>query len=327
LSPIPGIGPSSSRVISELLATGGSPSVERAVDESGKREDITRRRTLRSHFLSRAAVLEVLASDRGETAAVTDCLGDFQMHSDWSDGGSTLAEMADACAARGYQFLAMTDHAHSLRIAGGMSMERARAQQKAIDRLNARRGTCLILKGIEANIGPDGQLDLSGEETREFEFVLAAPHSKLRLAEDQTERMLTAVSAPHTHALAHPRGRVSSTRAGVIADWDRVFARAAQLNVAIELDGDPSRQDVDYALAARALRAGCVFTLSSDAHSPDQLVYIETAIAHARLARIPRSRILNCWQREEVLQWIHAKNNASRAPVAQARNKGPRTPG
>jgi histidinol phosphatase-like PHP family hydrolase len=134
--------------------------------------------------------------------------------------------------------------------------------------------------------------------------VLAAPHSKLRRSEDQTGRMLAAVTNPHVHVLAHPRGRISASRAGVVADWPAVFAAAAQCDVAIEIDGDPARQDLDFTMAARALDAGCLFALDSDAHSTAQLAYADTALAHARLAGIPPDRIVNCWPVNRLLEWL-----------------------
>ena len=305
LPKISGIGPASSRVIQEVLDSGSSPTVERAVEASGQRVDIERRRALRQHFLSRAAVLAILRDSTlpGPTAA--DYRGDLQMHSEWSDGGATLGEIADACHARGYHYAAVTDHSHGLKIAGGMSMQEAAEQRRAIDEVNARRtdGFCL-LQGIEANIGLDGQLDLSADEAARFELVLAAPHSRLRRAEDQTARMLAAITNPAVRILAHPRGRITGSRAGVIADWNAIFAQAAELTVAIEIDGDPARQDLDYDLARGALDAGCLFALDSDAHMTDELSYSDTALAHARLAAIPTERIVNCWALDRLLAWL-----------------------
>jgi histidinol phosphatase-like PHP family hydrolase len=304
LERIPGIGPASTRIILEALETQTSTIVDAAVARSARRADIERRRRFRGHFLSRAAVLKVLSDPRLEGPTLADYRGDFQIHSEWSDGSATLEELAEACAARGYQHAAVTDHSHGLTIAGGMSLADAAAQGNAIDRINASAVVPFrLIKGIEANIGADGGLDLDVNERARFELVLAAPHARLRSSEDQTSRMLRAVETPQVHILAHPRGRMMGTRGGVVADWDAVFAAAASC-VAIEIDGDPFRQDADYLLAARARDAGCLFALDSDAHAPDQLRYVETAVAHARLAAIPPERIVNCWDGDRLFTWL-----------------------
>jgi histidinol phosphatase-like PHP family hydrolase len=129
----------------------------------------------------------------------------------------------------------------------------------------------------------------------------------LRRGEDQTARLLTAVATPGVHVLAHPRGRITGSRAGVVADWDAVFAAAVEHGVAVEIDGDPARQDLDFTMAARALAAGCLFALDSDAHTTSQLAYSETAIAHARLAGIPPERIVNCWTTGRLLAWLQQR--------------------
>ena len=202
-----------------------------------------------------------------------------------------MQEIADDCVARGYQYAAVTDHSYGLRIAGGMSMADAAAQRLAIDAA--------------------GHLDLTAEEAATFDVVLAAPHSRLRKNDDQTDRMLTALQHPTVRILAHPRGRISESRAGVIANWDQVFETAAQRAVAIEIDGDPARQDLDCTMARRALGFGCVFALDSDAHTIGQLSYAETALAHARLAAIPVDRIVNCWPLDRLLAWLSDPSSES----------------
>jgi histidinol phosphatase-like PHP family hydrolase len=302
---IAGIGPGSMRVIREVLETGASPTVEHAVESSERRTEIHRRRQLRQHFLSRAEVRRILADAAFAGPAVEQYRGDLQMHSEWSDGAPTVDEIADACVERGYQYAAVTDHSYGLKIAGGMSMADAASQRLAIQGVNLRHGSRFrLLQGIEANIDTAGNLDLTDDEALTFDVVLAAPHSRLRKNDDQTDRMVAALQHQAVRVLAHPRGRISGSRAGVIANWDTVFEAAAQRGVAIEIDGDPARQDLDYTLARQALASGCIFALDSDAHTTAQLSYAETALAHARLAAIPSDRIINCWPLERLLAWF-----------------------
>jgi histidinol phosphatase-like PHP family hydrolase len=305
LPKIPGVGPSSQRVIREVLESGVSPTVEAAIDRSGKRDEIERRRALRHHFLSRAEVLRVLRDPGLGGLRQDDYAGDFQMHSVWSDGRATLDELVAACVERGYRYAAITDHSYGLAIARGMSMAKAADQRREIDRINHAAGERFrFLQGIEANIGPDGRIDLTPEEASSFDLVLAAPHALLRRAEDQTPRLLGALEDPTVRILAHPRGRMVGARAGLVADWDTVFAAAAGRGIAVEIDGDPHRQDLDYTLARLAYDVGCLIAVDSDAHTTGQLAYAETAIAHARLAGIPAERIVNSWPLERLLAWL-----------------------
>ena len=308
---IPLVGPSSLRVIQDVLETGASPTVDRALAASARPIDIAERRRWRQHFLSRAAVLAVLSDRATGGPRRADYHGDLQMHSTSSDGRQSLVDIVTAGLARGYTFSAVTDHSHGLPIARGMSMETAARQHGDIDAINRETGGRFrLIKGVEANLLSDGSLDLSAAELQRFELVVAAPHAALRGTEDQTGRMLRAVMTPGVHILGHPRGRKYGTRPGVTADWDRVFDAAARTGVAIELDGDPSRQDLDFTLAARAVAAGCLFALDSDAHATDELDYIDIALAHARLANVPRHRIINCWTTERLLAWAEDRRRA-----------------
>jgi histidinol phosphatase-like PHP family hydrolase len=310
LQKIPNIGPSSTRIILEVLQSGTSPTIEAAIAASGQATDVERRRGLRSHFLSRAQVVAALRNPKLTGPRVADYRGDLQMHSTWSDGSQTLEDIIETGIKLGYQFCAVTDHSYGLKIAGGVSMQELAEQHKAIDRLNKRwRGKFRLLKGIEANIRADGSIDMAPHELALLEIVVAAPHSVLRSPDDQTGRMVKAASAPGVHILGHPRGRKIGSRPGVSANWDRVFAAAKRANVAIEIDGDPSRQDLDYEIARRAMTAGCIFALDSDAHSTGELPgYAETAIAHARLAGIPTDRIVNCWPLERLMEWARSRS-------------------
>jgi putative hydrolase len=304
LRKIPNVGPSSTRVILEVLRTGRSATVENAVEAAGKTAEVEGRRDLRHRFLSTAQVTAALNNGALSGPSLAEYRGDLQMHSVWSDGSQTLAEIAAAGAERGYAYCAVTDHSYGLKIAHGVSMADLARQHAEIDALNRKlRASFRLLKGIEANLRADGSPDMTDDELRRLEIVVAAPHSTLRSSADQTPRMMRAVQSPGVHILGHPRGRMYGSRPGVAADWDRVFAAAAKSRVAIEIDGDPSRQDIDYELARRAVRAGCLFALDSDAHSTGELRYAHTAIAHARLAGVPTESVINTWPLDRLLEW------------------------
>ena len=325
LRDVPFVGPSSTRIVRELVETGRSPTVERAIASSAKASDVAKRRVLRSNFLSEHAMRQVLSAELPpDIVSRAAFRGDFQMHSTWSDGAESLPLLIEGCAALGQTCLGITDHSHGLPIAKGMSMETVAAQQAEIDGLNAElAGRFRGFKGVEANIQADGSLDLAEDERRHFEFVVAAPHAKLRRTEDQTERMLAAVSASAVAILGHPRGRVFDTRGGVQCDWPRIFAVAAERGVAVELDGNWHRQDLDFTLAGQALDAGCLFALDSDAHSRRELRFTDYAIAHARLAGIPSERVINCWSDDRLAAWMAERQE--RTPVPPARSaKGAR---
>jgi putative hydrolase len=299
---IPGIGPTTDRIARELIHDGGSAFVERAIRDAGKEEAVARLRALRHGFLSRAAVADIVRRRAGPSRA--RYRGDFQMHSIYSDGAEGLESIAEECLRRNWSCAGVTDHSYGLAIAGGMSMERAAEQHAEIDALNARyAGRFRMFKGVEANIRPDGTVDMTPDELRRFEFVVASPHSLLRKSIDQTARMVGAVSQPGVCILGHPMGRRYNVRPGVSADWDAVFEAAARTKVAIEIDGSWDRQDVPYTLAARALERGCIFALDSDAHSNPEYNFVDVAIAHAKLAGIPERRIVNYWSNDEILSW------------------------
>ncbi len=307
LREVPYIGPSSARIIDELVATGGSATVEAAVAASSAHgAKVLELRQLRANFLSQLAMEQALARPAADGVVSKGALrGDFQMHSTWSDGGERIEVMAQACLSLGHTCMGITDHSHGLPIARGMSMADVVRQHREIDRLNTRlEGGFRVFKGIEANILADGELDLQPEERSAFEFVVASPHSQLRRDHDQTSRMLRAVRQPGIAILGHPQGRIFNSRRGVVADWPRIFAEAAKRRVAIEIDGNWHRQDVPFDLAAQALDAGCLFALDSDAHSIGELRFTDYSIAHARIAGIPASRVINCWSDGELSEWM-----------------------
>jgi histidinol phosphatase-like PHP family hydrolase len=306
LREVPFVGAASERVIADLVRTGESASVARAVEASAKRTEVEKRRKFRRAYLSRHAMRLALDAPLPTSIVSTkNYLGDLQMHSTWSDGGESIADLAEGAFELGWKRIGITDHSYGLPIARGMSMESAAKQHHEIDEVNERcKGRVRVYKGVEANILADGALDLSAEERAVFEYVIASPHSQLRKDVDQTPRMIAAVTLPGVAILGHPQGRMYNSRPGITADWVKVFREAAKRDVAIEIDGNWHRQDIDYELAALALAEGCIFALDSDAHSIAEFPFTDYAIAHARIAQIPADRVVNCWEEAKFGDWL-----------------------
>jgi histidinol phosphatase-like PHP family hydrolase len=234
--------------------------------------------------------------------------GDLQMHTTYSDGKVALEGMVEAAAARGHEFVAITDHSVGLPIANGMSEERLAAEAEHIDRLQAsgHADGIRVLKSIEMNLSPEGEGDMDPRALARLDLVLAAFHSQLRLTDDQTERYLAAVRNPTVHVLAHPRTRMYGRRAGLDADWPRVFAEAARLDTAVEIDANPNRQDLDVERLYAARDAGVRISMGTDAHSVGELDFLEFGLAAAIRAGVDRDRILNFQPVEDVLAWAEA---------------------
>ncbi len=233
---------------------------------------------------------------------------DLQVHTTDSDGGLPLPEMATAARGLGRPFIAITDHSKSLKIANGMDEERLADQIVRIDELNAELRTAgdpfRVLRSIEMDVFPDGSCDMEPETLAPLDLVLGAFHSKLRMREDQTERYLAALRDPSVHVLAHPQARMYGRRAGLDADWPRVFAEAAARGKAVELDATPARQDLSVELARIAVAEGVRwYSVGSDAHSSFELEFLPFGLATAAMAGIPRERILIYRTAEEVVAW------------------------
>ena len=207
---------------------------------------------LRSGFLTFAQTRSILAADPGWLPSVK---GDLQMHSLWSDGDSSIAEMAQAALERDYEYIAITDHAKGLKIAGGIDeaqLAEQAAEIAAVNRALEEDGRKLrILRSIELNLNPKGEGDMDGDALSGLDIVIGCFHSSLRRKDDQTERYLAALRNPAVQILGHPRGRIYNFRSGLTADWPRVFALAAELDKAVEIDAYPDRQDLSPDLLAQ----------------------------------------------------------------------------
>jgi putative hydrolase len=221
-------------------------------------------------------------------------LGDLHSHTDWSDGGASVLEMARAARARGYQYLGITDHSPRMGVVNGLGPERLAAQRRLIDDANGELEGITILQGIEVDILEDGALDLPDETLAELDVVIASPHLQLRMERSaMTQRMLRAVRHPHVDVIGHPTGRRPGSRAGADYDFEAVFREAAARGVVLEIDCDPARMDLSPELTALALECGCLLSLDSDAHAPDQFTYVDLGIWMARKAGAGTDRIVN----------------------------------
>jgi DNA polymerase (family 10) len=245
---------------------------------------------LRDGFLTYAyarAVVDAHAEWRAVARA------DHQMHTEETDGSSTIEEMAEAAAAIGRERIAITDHSKTLRITNGMDEARLGAQGEHIAAINSRGAAPLVLRSIEMDLTPLGESDMDPTYLARLDLVLGAFHSKLRLRDDQTERYLQALENPDIQVLAHPRGRIYNFRAGLTCDWQRVARHAAGTGTALEIDAYPDRQDLDVERLRIVAAEGAWISIGTDAHTPSELVFLEIGIAAAILAGVPQDRILN----------------------------------
>ncbi|HEX3855747.1 MAG TPA: PHP domain-containing protein [Verrucomicrobiae bacterium] len=240
-----------------------------------------------------------------------DVRGDLQMHTEWSDGTGTVRDMAMAAIERGYQYIAITDHAKKLKIAGGINEEELQTQGEEIQAVNkelaAQKKSFRVLRSIELNLDLSGIGDMESQALEKLDVVLGAFHLSLRKTDDQTARYLGALNNPHLNILGHPRGRIYNFRLGLQADWPRIFETAAQKDKAIEIDSYPDRQDSNLNLLKLARKAGCRISIGTDAHHPPQLQFIDFGLAAALAAKIPKERILNFMSRKELLAWAKRK--------------------
>lgn len=241
--------------------------------------------------------------------------GDCHSHSDWSDGGSPIPEMVATAMELGHEYLVLTDHSPSLRVANGLSAERLTKQLKLIDRINEHTGDFTLLKGIEVDILEDGSLDQRAELLEKLDVRVGSVHSKLKMAKGpMTTRMIAAVRDPHTNILGHCTGRmVDGERRGKVLrreqsafDAEAVFAECAAHDVAVEINSRPERVDPPDELIAAALDAGCLFSIDSDAHAPGQLDFVEYGCERAQRLGVPLDRIVDTWPKDRLLEWSGA---------------------
>ncbi|HEX2771418.1 MAG TPA: PHP domain-containing protein, partial [Micromonosporaceae bacterium] len=258
------------------------------------------------------AELVPLADDVAEFRAALR--GDLHAHSDWSDGGSPIREMAEAAIALGHEYLALTDHSPRLTVANGLSPERLEKQLDVVAGLNEELAPFRILTGIECDINVDGSLDQTDELLGRLDVVVASVHSDLRAdAKAMTARMLTAVANPHTDVLGHCTGRLvigrrqrdgtQKPRPESQFDAHAVFEACVEFGTAVEINSRPERLDPPKRLLSLAVELGCEFAIDTDAHAPGQLDWQSNGCERAVETGVPVERVVNTWPADQLLDW------------------------
>lgn len=252
---------------------------------------------------------EIEAAGRGELPKLIelrDIKGDLHVHTRWSDGAASIAEMAEAARARGYRYTVISDHTQSLGVARGLTPGRLREQRTEINRLNEQFADFRLLQGAEVEIKADGSLDLSDEVLSELDVVVASIHSSLRQERERiTSRLISAMRNPHVDVIGHPLGRILGQREASAVDMDRVMAVALETGTVLEVNAIPDRLDLDDAHIRRAVRMGVRLVVNSDAHHAGGLAAMVYGVATARRGWAEAKDVVNTLSLNELLQLIH----------------------
>jgi DNA polymerase (family 10) len=261
-----------------------------------------------------------LREDRGEIEAAQagnlpalineeDMQGDLQLHTTWSDGKASVLEMAQAAIAAGRRYMLTTDHSYSLGVVGGMQPEDVLRQREEIDAANAELGSVFrVLQGAEVEIRADGSLDYDDETLAQFDIVLCSMHTSLRQDRQQvTTRLLNAIQNQYVSIIGHPRGQLIPDREPADLDMDAVFKAAYEHDVALEINANPRRLDLDDTHARRAIELGVKLSISTDAHQPADFALMRYGIGTARRGWVTAGSVVNSWPLEQLLEWIEER--------------------
>ena len=297
LTGLTNVGEATAKVVAEALA-GGVPAYLQRLEE----QDATSVPALPDGGAIRAALL-----------------GDCHVHSDWSDGGSPIDEMARAAIAVGHSYMVLTDHSPRLKVANGLSRERLLQQLGVVARLNDELAPFRIFTGIEVDILDDGALDQDPDILERLDIVVASVHSKLRMpAAEMTPRMVAAVANPHMDILGHCTGRLVGQKSRSAArgsgagrpesefNAEIVFAACQKFDKAVEINSRPERLDPPRRLLSLAIEMGCRFSIDSDAHAPGQLEWLPYGCARALECGVPAERIVNTLPAAGLLAWARS---------------------
>lgn len=257
---------------------------------------------------------ELARKKRVKLVQPADLRGTFHVHTTWSDGRNSVAEMLAASKERGFEYVGISDHSPNASYAGGLTVDRLREQQKELAREEKEVAPMRVFRGTEADIMLDGSIDYGPKVLGSFDFVIASVHSKFSMPKDEmTERILKALDDPHVTFLGHMTGRLLLSREGYTFDYDRVFERAGQRAVMIEINGNPNRLDIDWRLIKRALDRGVIFSINPDAHSIRELSAVISGTWVARKAGLSAKEIFNTLPAEAVEEFLTARRRVARS--------------
>lgn len=238
----------------------------------------------------------------------TDLRGVFHNHSHYSDGTATLEQIAEHGRELGYSYIGIADHSQSARYAGGLTEEDLRRQMEEIDQINAKYDDFQLLKGLEVDILSDGTLDCRDELLRELDYVVASVHSAFKMEEaEMTARVINALANPYVTMLGHPTGRLLLAREGYAIDLDSVIEACLRHDVAIEINANPQRLDLDWRWANKAYQKGVLIAINPDAHSLASYAHTRYGINMARKAGLPKEAVLNTLDLAALMQKLRAK--------------------
>lgn len=235
-----------------------------------------------------------------------DINGDLHMHTTWSDGAQSLEEMIECVRAKGYSYMAITDHSKYLRVANGLDEFRLRKQREEIEKINERYKDFHVFSGVEMDILPDGTLDFSDDFLREMDFVIGAIHSSFNQSEDKImKRLYTALDHPNVSLIAHPTGRLIGRREGYQVNMEKLMERAKETDTGLEINANPNRLDLSSEWARKAQEIGVTLAINTDAHSYSMLEHMKYGVAAARKGWIHRDNVMNTWSKTKLMAYFN----------------------
>ena len=242
--------------------------------------------------------------------SLPDIRGDLQMHTTWSDGAHSLAELAEGVRAKGYQYMAVTDHSKSATVAGGMKDDQVLQMIAAVRVINKKLKGFRVLAGCEVDIRGDGTLDFSDAILRQLDLVLVSVHSRFKMSrEEMTARIVRAVQHPLVHLLGHPTGRLIGERGAYEVDMEAVLTAARAAGTAVEINASPSRLDLNDLHARRAKDLGIPVAVNTDAHTIGQLDNMRFGVSVARRAWLTPKDVVNAWPEKLLVSWLDKKRS------------------